>query len=179
MASIALTYICFLMLLPLTAQHQCVDSCIMYLKFNEKFDTLSSDCNQTYQSVECYSEIGFDYVTQLIQIKFGEKSTDDTSLISDNYYISHETEMWHESYNLQWTVIYHGCYYGDLCDFEYAKTKVFQMRNLTANFDQFQQELASALFTPDSGTNTKLEKNTIRAPNSFSRTFLIKALVLL
>jgi hypothetical protein len=153
MASITLIYICFLILLPLTVQHQCVQSCIMYLTFDETFSTLPSECSDTYENVECYSDIGINYASKSIQIKFGEQSINGSRAASDDYYISQETEMWHETGDLQWTALTHRCYHGDLCDFEYAKTKVFQMRKLTANFDQFQQELASALFTKDSGTN--------------------------
>ncbi|CAF3680139.1 unnamed protein product [Rotaria sp. Silwood1] len=100
----------------------------MYLTFNETLDTLPSTCNKTYQNVECYSHISFDYVSKLIQITFGEQSINGSSVTLDNYYISQETEMWHETYNIQWTVTKHKCYHGDLCDFEYAKTKVLQMR---------------------------------------------------
>ena len=79
----------------------------------------------------------------------------------------HKTEMWHETYNIQWTVAMHKCYHGDLCDFEYAKTKVLQMSKLTTNFDQFQQKLSSALFTADSGANKNLKENIIKVENSF------------
>ncbi|CAF0950703.1 unnamed protein product [Didymodactylos carnosus] len=123
----------------------------MFLSFDETFNTLPPTCNQTYQNVECYSDIGFDYVSKTIEIKFGEQSRNGSSASSDDYYTSQETEMWFEPYDLQWTVLKHKCYHGDLCDFEYAKMKVFQMRKLTMNFNQFQERLSSALFTAGSG----------------------------
>ncbi|UJR08761.1 hypothetical protein I4U23_013018 [Adineta vaga] len=153
MTSITLICLYLATLLPLTIQHQCVGSCSIYLTFNETFNTLPSECAQTIQNNECYTEISFDYVSKLINIKLGEQSLVGDNATLDNYYISHETEMWHETFNVQWTTFIHKCFYGDLCDFEYVKMKVVEMRKLTWNFEQFQQKLSSALFTSDSGTD--------------------------
>ncbi|CAF3757361.1 unnamed protein product [Rotaria socialis] len=137
----------------MTRQYQCVQYCVMYLTFNETFDTLPSACNATYQNNECYSHIGFNYVTNLIQITFGEQSIENSNAGPGDYYISQETEMWHEAYNIQWTTSKHKCYHGDLCDFEYSKAKILQMRKLTTGFNQFQQKLASALLPAGSEAN--------------------------
>ncbi|CAF3379838.1 unnamed protein product [Rotaria socialis] len=137
----------------MTRQYQCVQYCVMYLTFDETFDTLPSTCNATYQNNECYSHIGFNYVTNLIQITFGEQSIENSNAGPGDYYISQETEMWHEAYNIQWTTSKHKCYHGDLCGFEYSKAKILQMRKLTTGFNQFQQKLASALFSAGSEAN--------------------------
>jgi len=76
-----------------------------------------------YQSAECYSEITFDYVLKLIHIKLGEHSVEGENITSDDYYISHKTEMWPQKYNVLWTAMAHRCYHGDVCDFEYAEMK--------------------------------------------------------
>ncbi len=162
MSSITFIYVCFLILLPITVQHQCVQFCFVSLKFDEKFDTLPSTCNRTYQNVECYTRIHFDYADELIEITFGEQSINNSSLIPDDYYVSQKTEMWHETYKIQLTISQHKCYHGDLCDFEYAKRKVFEMSKLTTNFTQFQQKLSAALITPDSGMDKNLEESAIR-----------------
>jgi hypothetical protein len=142
----------------------------MYLTFNETLDKLPSTCSETYEDIECYSYIGVDYGTKIIQIKFGEQSINGSSPASDDYYISQETEMWHETYNLQWTASQHKCYHGDLCDFEFAKMKVFQMRQLTTNFDQFQQKLSAALFTSNSGTDKNLKRTQLELKILVNRT---------
>ena len=93
MSSVTLIYICFLILLPVTVQHQCVQYCVMYLTFNETFNTLPSTCNTIFQSVECFSHISFDYISKLIQIRFGEQSMNDSSATSDDYYISQDRNV--------------------------------------------------------------------------------------
>ncbi|CAF3363538.1 unnamed protein product [Rotaria socialis] len=143
----------------MTRQYQCVQYCVMYLTFNETFDTLPSACNATYQNNECYSHIGFNYVTNLIQITFGEQSIENSNAGPGDYYISQETEMWHEAYNIQWTTSKHKCYHGDLCDFEYSKAKILQMRKLTTGFNQFQQKLASALLPAEANIIRCLSKD--------------------
>ncbi|CAF4630146.1 unnamed protein product [Rotaria socialis] len=143
----------------MTRQYQCVQYCVMYLTFNETFDTLPSACNATYQNNECYSHIGFNYVTNLIQITFGEQSIENSNAGPGDYYISQETEMWHEAYNIQWTTSKHKCYHGDLCDFEYSKAKILQMRKLTTGFNQFQQKLASALLPAEANIIGCLSKD--------------------
>ncbi|CAF0825788.1 unnamed protein product [Adineta steineri] len=150
MCSITFIYVCFLALLPLTVQHQCVQYCIVYLSFDEIFDKLPPECIETKQDTECYTDIGFDYGKKSIQIKFGEHSVNGSAIESNDYFISQETEMWHETYDLQWTTVTHICYQGDFCDFEYVKTKLLQMRQLTTNFNQFEKKLASTLFETDS-----------------------------
>ncbi|CAF1167866.1 unnamed protein product [Adineta steineri] len=127
MASILFIYLCFLILISATTQHKCLQYYSVFVGFDEIFDTIPSECSERYENNDCYSEIGYDYVSILIHMKFGERSINDSSPTPDNYYLSQETEMWHDTASVQWTVLKHQCYHGDLCDFEYAKMKVSQM----------------------------------------------------
>ncbi|CAF1053480.1 unnamed protein product [Adineta ricciae] len=154
MLSIIFVYIYFLTFLSSTVQHRCLEFCDVYLSFNETLDVISSACDKTFESGECFTELSFDYVSKLIHIKFGEQSVVSANATSDDYYLSHETELWHETFNVQWTIFKHKCYNEDTCDLKYVNTKILEMRKLTWNFAEFQQKLYSALFTPDSTLDT-------------------------
>ncbi|CAF1574026.1 unnamed protein product [Adineta ricciae] len=154
MLSIIFIYIYFLTFLSSTVQHRCLGFCDVYLSFNETLNAIPSTCDKTFESGECFTELSFDYVSKLIHVKFGEQSVVSANATSDDYYLSHETEMWHETFNVQWTIFKHKCYNEDTCDLKYVNTKILEMRKLIWNFAEFQQKLYSALFTPDSTLDT-------------------------